>query len=122
MSYPELRTPTSQESIGADRRRSIRFPFQAELKFRLLSKRLNCQEGTGVVVDFSSGGVLFRTASLLPIGTAVQLAIGWPAKLDGQHDLKMMARGRVVRFQNGLAAVEIMTHEFRTIGRNGLTL
>jgi hypothetical protein len=36
--------------------------------------------------------------------------------------LKLMARGRIVRTEQGRAAVEIQQYEFRTMGAQGLAL
>jgi len=50
---------------------------------------------------------------LLP-GRRLELSISWPAQLNNKCALKLMARGRVVRFEEGCAAIEIQQYEFRT--------
>jgi hypothetical protein len=105
-----------------ERRGTERFPFAGEVKFRLLSKRLGNKEGTGVMINLSSGGVLLKTPVVLPPGKAVELALTWPARLDGRCALKMLATGRIIRYENGMAAIQFLRHEFRTIGSRGLTL
>ena len=44
----------------------------------------------------------------------MELSISWPAQLDNKCALKLVARGRVVRFEQGRAAIEILQYEFRT--------
>jgi hypothetical protein len=44
----------------------------------------------------------------------MELSISWPAQLDNKCPLKLVARGRVVRFDHGRAAIEIQQYEFRT--------
>ncbi len=44
----------------------------------------------------------------------MELAISWPAQLNNKCALKLVARGRVVRFEGGRAAIEIQQYEFRT--------
>ncbi len=58
--------------------------------------------------------MLFTTEDILLPGRRVELSINWPAQLDQKCALKLVARGRVVRFENGTAAIEILQHEFRT--------
>ena len=63
----------------------------------------------------SSAGVLFTSEHMLLPGRRVELAISWPAQLNNKCALKLVARGRVVRFEQGRAAIEIQQYEFRTL-------
>ena len=108
--------------LRTDRRRTDRFPIQCELVYRMSGKRLAHEQGAGVTVDMSSGGVRFRTERPLVPCKRVEMAIRWPAQLDNRCSLKLIARGRVVRAEGDQAAVEIQQYEFRTMGRNGLSL
>lgn len=103
---------------AAERRASDRFPIQREVRFRLLSKRLHgeAEEGTGTTVNISSTGVLFATEKMLSPGKRIELSINWPAELDNRCQLRLIARGRITRHQDGCAAVEIHQYEFRTAG------
>ncbi len=65
----------------------------------------------------SSTGILFTTDRELTPGRRVELAISWPAQLDGSCPLKLVASGRVVRAEPGRAAMEIYQYEFRTASR-----
>jgi carbohydrate-selective porin OprB len=79
-----------------------------------LNKRGGEEAGEGKTVNMSSSGVLFTTPQILRPGRRIELAISWPAQLNNKCALKLVARGRIVRFDNGLAAMEIQQYEFRT--------
>jgi hypothetical protein len=102
------------ENAQADRRHSDRFPIEREVRYRVLNKRSNEEIGDGKTLNISSSGVLFTTEHMLLPGRRMELAISWPAQLNNKTPLKLVARGRVVRFEGGLAAMEIQQYEFRT--------
>ena len=102
------------ETQKSDRRQSDRFELEREVRYRVLNKRGGEEAGEGNTVNISSSGVLFTSKHLLVPGRRMELAISWPAQLNNQVPLKLVARGRVVRFQAGYAAVEIQQYEFRT--------
>lgn len=106
----------------ADRRSSDRFPMEREIRFKMLSKRLGDDSGAGTTVNMSSGGIFFQTDKPLIPGKRLEMAISWPAQLDNRCALKLIARGRVIRYDAGCAAVEIQQYEFRTVGIHGLTV
>ncbi|MGH9630988.1 MAG: PilZ domain-containing protein [Bryobacteraceae bacterium] len=110
----------SGEMAGSDRRAADRFAIEREVRFRILNKRTSSEEGTGKTVNISSNGVLFTTDQILLPGRRVELNISWPAQLDNKCQLKLVARGRVARLEQGRAAVEIQQYEFRTMGSKGL--
>lgn len=97
-----------------DRRASDRFPIEREVKYKLLSKKHAEEMGNGKTVNMSSNGVLFTTDQLLVPGRRLELNISWPAQLNASVALKLVARGRVVRYEEGRAAMEIQQYEFRT--------
>ena len=98
----------------SDRRHSDRFPIEREVRYRVLNKRGGEEAGDGKTLNISSSGVLFTSEHLLLPGRRLELAISWPAQLNQQVPLKLVARGRVVRFEQGRAAIEIQQYEFRT--------
>jgi hypothetical protein len=105
----------SPEQTGqADRRHSDRFPIEREVRFRILSKRNPEENGDGRTVNISSSGVLFTSDQVLLPGRRLELSISWPAQLNNKCALKLVARGRIVRFEEGRAAMEIQQYEFRT--------
>ena len=99
-----------------ERRASDRFPIERDLRYKILSKRNGDESGTGRTVNMSSNGVLFSTGSVLLPGRRVEVDINWPAQLNSKVSLKLVARGRVVRYEQGMAAMEIQQYEFRTLG------
>jgi hypothetical protein len=103
--------PTQQD---ADRRRSDRFVIEREIRYRALNKRGGEEAGEGKTVNMSSSGVLFTSPQILRPGRRIELTISWPAQLNNKCALKLVARGRIVRFDSGLAALEIQQFEFRT--------
>jgi len=105
-----------------DRRTSDRFPMEREIRFKMLSKRLGDEAGAGITVNMSSGGIYFQSDKPLIPGKRLEMAISWPAQLDNRCALKLIARGKVVRYEAGCAAVEILQYEFRTVGAQGLTV
>ena len=100
----------------ADRRHSDRFPIEREVRYRVLNKRSGEESGDGRTINISSSGVLFTSEHILVPGKRMELSISWPAQLDNKCALKLVARGRVVRFEQGRAAIEILQYEFRTLG------
>jgi hypothetical protein len=103
-----------QQNTQADRRHSDRFPIEREVRYRVLNKRSGEEVGDGKTVNISSSGVLFTVEHMLLPGRRMELSISWPAQLNDKCALKLVARGRVVRFDEGRAAVEIQQYEFRT--------
>ncbi len=105
---------TQEQSSNADRRHSDRFPIERDVRYRVLSKRTGDESGDGKTVNISSSGVLFTTEHVLLPGRRLELSISWPAQLNNKCALKLVARGRVVRFEDGRTAMEIQQYEFRT--------
>ena len=104
----------TQQANRADRRHSDRFPIEREVRYRILNKRSSEEQGDGKTINISSAGVLFTAEHVLLPGRRLELSISWPAQLNNKCALKLVARGRVVRFQEGRAAIEIQQYEFRT--------
>jgi len=107
-------TPAINAPFKTDRRHNDRFPIERDLRYRVLNKRGE-EAGDGRTVNISSSGVLFTSAHILLPGRRMEVSISWPAQLDNKTSLKLVARGRVVRFENGRAAIEIQQYEFRTL-------
>ncbi len=108
----------SNDNAQADRRQSDRFPIEREVRYRVLNKRSSEEVGDGKTINISSSGVLFTVEHMLLPGRRMELAISWPAQLNNKTALKLVARGRVVRFEGGRAAIEIQQYEFRTQSSN----
>jgi c-di-GMP-binding flagellar brake protein YcgR len=100
-----------------DRRSADRFPIEREVRYKVLSKKSADEAGQGRTINMSSTGILFTTDHMLLPGRRLELAISWPAQLNNQTPLKLVARGRVIRYEDGQAAIEIQQYEFRTSGK-----
>lgn len=105
---------------GVERRRNSRFPIIQDLRYRLIGGRGGTIWGAGKTLDISSNGILFTAETPLPLGKKLELAVSWPAQLDGKCPMKLVARGRVIRCKGNDVAVEIEKYEFRTRGARGL--
>ena len=114
---------SQDNGIQNDRRHADRFPIERGLRYRILSKRPNPNEkeevGEGKTINISSKGVLFEAQHILLPGRRIEVSIGWPAQLNEKCALRLVARGRVVRFEEGSAAIEIQQYEFRTHSLTG---
>jgi hypothetical protein len=98
-----------------ERRSSKRFPIEQEVIYKTLDhKAISPESGVGKTIDMSSGGVLFETQQRLRSGKRVEIAVSWPAQLEGGCPLKFVVVGRVVRVEDERAAITIEQHEFRT--------
>ena len=102
------------ELTNTNRRAAERMAIEQEVCFRGLNRKGAETAGAGRTVNISSSGVLFRTERPLAPGSRLEIDIDWPARLNDKCALKLVARGRVVRSRDGLAAIEIVQHEFRT--------
>jgi hypothetical protein len=114
----------SVEKEKDDRRSADRFPIEREVRYRVLSRKSSTEgeSGVGVTVNMSSNGVLFTTDRYLLPGRRLEVSISWPAQLNSKIALKLVARGRVVRSEEGKAAIEIHQYEFRTQANQGPTV
>jgi hypothetical protein len=107
-------TTANLSGFPSERRSADRFPISREVQYKVLSKRGGTEAGGGQTVNISSNGVLFTTDQYLIPGRRLELSISWPAQLNDKCQLKLVARGRVVRCEEGMAAMEIQQYEFRT--------
>ena len=99
---------------NSDRRGSDRFSIERELRYKVLNKKNGEETGTGKTINMSSTGVLFTAEHMLLPGRRIEVSISWPAQLNSKCALRLVARGRVVRFDDGKAAMEIQQYEFKT--------
>ena len=102
------------QAVPADRRHSDRFPIERDVRYRVMNKRGGEEAGEGKTLNISSSGVLFTAGQMLLPGRRLELSISWPAQVNDKCGLKLVARGRIVRFEQGRIALEIQQYEFRT--------
>ncbi len=117
------RKQDAEESVSPgtnDRRSALRFPLRREVKLHGL-RTSGRSRSNGETVNISSRGVLLRSSGIFRLGEWIEMAISWPARLNQQISLQLLARGPIVRVEEGQVAVEIQQHEFKTQmnGKNG---
>jgi hypothetical protein len=110
-----MRTERSQFLRAADERRlSNRLPIMEPVRYKVLGQRKGIEQiGSGNTLNMSSRGVLFSTEYLLAEESRIELAIDWPATLNGVA-LKLVVSGLVVRSEESRAAMSIEKYEFKT--------
>lgn len=101
-------------SKEAERRTNARFDCHLGVSYQTLEKPFLSGQGTSETLNISSKGVLFRADEALEPGQLVQVSVDWPARLENQIPLKLVAEGRIVRNSKGIAAMTIEKYEFRT--------
>ncbi len=103
-----------EQAFDADRRSTDRFPIESELRYKVVEDRGAREAGVGRTLNMSSSGVLFTAETQLPVGRRVELSVDWPAQLNENCGLKLVALGRIVRSSAQAAAMRIDKYDFRT--------
>lgn len=107
------------ESDNTDRRSAVRFPIEQDVRYKVFNRN-TIEVGSGKTINMSSNGVLFTTERTLAPGERLEVAVNWPAHLDNKCPLKLVTTGRVIRSEDGRAAIAIERYEFRTQGIHGM--
>ena len=102
------------QGLRPERRRSIRFPVNLEVRYSVLGHPGQAEKGSGRTIDMSTSGLSFTTDSPLSIGQRLDLYIDWPVLLDGGVQLQIVVSGVVVRTTGAVTAIRIQRHDFRT--------
>ena len=97
-----------------ERRNNARFPCRLAISYQTLERPLLTGQGTSETLNISSKGLLFRSDAAFEAGQLVQVSLEWPARLENQIPLKLVAEGRIVRSAQGQTAMTIEKYEFRT--------
>jgi FixJ family two-component response regulator len=98
----------------SERRNHARFDCHLAVSYQSLEKPFLSGNGSSETLNISSKGVLFRADEALEPGQLIQISLDWPARLENQVPLKLVAEGRIVRNISGVAAMTIEKYEFRT--------
>ena len=114
MADPESQSGVALTPQALERRLTSRFRMQHQLQYRVLHSRGASGWRIGKTLDVSSRGIRFTTSERIPIGRTVEIAMHWPARLNGTCPLQLVAAGQVIRSDNETAAVRIRHYEFRT--------
>lgn len=100
----------STETIqSGERRRFRRFPVSLRLAYRLRAG----VSGTGETTNVSSGGLLFRCATILPVAELIEVDLEWPFLYDKRHPLLLRVCGMTLRSSTEGTAMSISRHEYR---------
>ncbi len=105
---------TANSTKEAERRTNARFDCHLAVSYQTLEKPFFSGQGSSETLNISSKGVLFKVDEALEPGQLVQISVDWPARLENQIPLKLVAEGRIVRNIKGVAAMTIEKYEFRT--------
>lgn len=76
------------------RLRAQRYPLETTLRYRVTGQE-NWLEG--MTEDISQSGVLFRTESVVPTGTLVEMNLMLPALISGEPPSELNCQATVVR-------------------------
>jgi len=98
----------------SEHRSNDRFPIESLLRYKLVDWNAAPATGAGRTLNMSSGGILFSAPVELPVGGRVELSVDWPAKLNEQCALTLVAVGRIIRSNAETAAIHIEKYDFRT--------
>jgi len=107
-------TRQDSEKKAAERRNNARFPCHLAVSYQTLEHPILSGQGTSETLNISSKGILFTSNEKFEAGQLVQVSLDWPARLENQVPLKLVAEGRIVRNANGQTAMTIDKYEFRT--------
>jgi DNA-binding NarL/FixJ family response regulator len=104
----------AEKKAVAQRRNNARFPCRLAISYQTLERPILSGQGTSETLNVSSKGILFTSNEKFEAGQLVQVSLDWPARLENQILLKLVAEGRIVRNANGQTAMTIEKYEFRT--------
>ena len=104
----------AEKKAAAERRNNARFPCRLAISYQTLEHPILSGQGTSETLNISSKGILFTSNEKFEAGQLVQVSLDWPARLENQIPLKLVAEGRIVRNANGQTAMTIDKYEFRT--------
>ena len=91
------------------------YPIELGFQYRAFAEDHPVQAGTGRTVEISSRALRIRLDDELPPQvSALQLAIAWPATLEGGTPLQWVVRGKPAWRATGWIFVCMTGHEFRT--------
>ena len=97
---------------GPERRASVRFPLALEAHC-VLHRRGQVETREGRTIDISSLGLRFAVAGPLEPELRLDIAINWPALLDGRIQLQLVVAGTVVWSSGSETAMRILRHDFK---------
>jgi DNA-binding NarL/FixJ family response regulator len=104
----------AEKKAAEERRTNARFPCRLAISYQTLEHPIISGHGTSETLNIGSKGILFTSNEQFHAGQLLQVSLDWPARLENQVPLKLVAEGRIVRNANGQTAMTIDKYEFRT--------
>jgi hypothetical protein len=98
----------------SDRRANRRYDVTLEVRWKIIYRNRVLSSGTGLMLNMSSGGILFETDDPPAVGRTIEMAIAWPVLLNANVPLRLFIQAQVVRTMGRRVAVGIERYEFRT--------
>ena len=108
-------TVSRSNEIARERRDDRRYDIRLDLRWKLVRRRRLIDAGVGHTLDLSRGGVRFYAGCVLSVGLNVELAVAWPARLHNVAPMILSIYGKILRSDQGWAAIRTLQHEFRTL-------
>ena len=99
----------NRRKVKGERRKSTRFAMGLPVYYTVRDN-----SWWGHILNIGSGGALFTINQPVMPGNAVELRIGWPALVHDSVHLNLVAKGTIVRVEQGRAAVRFTMRAFRT--------
>jgi hypothetical protein len=94
---PSVATTRSAPGNSFRRRRHLRYPLAAAVKYRWSTPKLMLGQGEGHSRDVSEGGTFVLADALPPVGASIDVTIQLPAWQVGAAALRMEMTGEVIR-------------------------
>jgi DNA-binding NarL/FixJ family response regulator len=104
----------AEKKAAEERRNNARFPCRLAVSYQTLEHPILSGHGSSETLNIGSKGILFTSNEQFQAGQLLQVSLDWPARLENQVPLKLVAEGRIVRNANGQTAMTIDKYEFRT--------
>jgi hypothetical protein len=92
------------------------YPIVADLEYHTLDPAGIATKGSGRTVSIARDSVLIELDRRLPLNCPIELGVAWPVRLENKVRLKLQIHGRVSWASSARAAIQILRHEFRTVG------
>lgn len=100
-----------RQGFRTRRQPGLWFPIEMDIHYIYRANRA-VVEGDGKTVGISSREVCFKSSDSFDQGQKIELALKWPASLDGSAQLKLMILGWVSGTELGLTIAKIERHQF----------
>jgi hypothetical protein len=98
-----------------ERRSARRYPLKLDLTYSISETRA-MQTVAGATSDLSSRSILFTAEALPPVGSMIEAQIAWPVQIGGEHPLRLVVFGPVLKRDTRGAVMLIKRYGFASEG------